>query len=215
MIKPIYKMTEVVPSVFLIQIQDHNDLAYTFLRVQEFYESANSEFQGKKFTLSRYKEWYSSQSDTGTFSYGEDWKGFNVPSDVIHQCYQLNDERTDYDNFFLSLVDRIELTGTDQYYVIGARADDNLTIDHEIAHGFFTVNSVYRGEMNDLISKLPTHVTEYMTNYLSDLGYADSVHMDEIQAYMATGLRKDMIQSLLQYTQNFQEVFCKFKENSK
>jgi len=44
--------------------------------------------------------WYCSQSECKTFSYAEDWCGFNVPSCVIEECYTINKEykkvMTDY-----------------------------------------------------------------------------------------------------------------------
>ncbi len=216
MFNPKYEMSEVVSGVFFVEIDGNNDLAYTFLRVQEFYESVNSEIQGKNFTWKQYMDWYSSQSKTGTFSYGDDWRGFNVPSDAIYDCYNLNTERTEYDLFFLSLVEKIEVKikeeGLEKFYVIGARKGDSRTLDHEIAHGFFTVNQEYKQEMVRLVDSLPYGVVNYLETYLTELGYASSVHKDEIQAYMSTGLREDMNKNFLEkYMKDFQQVFEKHK----
>lgn len=216
MFSPKYEMSEVVPGVFFVEIEGNNELAYTFLRVQEFYESVNPEIQGKKFTWKQYVDWYSSQSKTGNFSYGEDWRGFNVPSDAIYDCYNLNTERTEYDLFFLSLVKKIEEKikeeGLEKFYLIGARKGDARTLDHEIAHGFFTVNPEYKQEMLELINTLPYEVVNYLETYLAELGYASSVHKDEIQAYMSTGLRDDMKKDFLtQYMKDFNHVFEKHK----
>ncbi len=219
MFKPQFNMSEVVPGVFLVEIKGNNDLAHTFLRVQEFYESGNPEIQGKEFTFQQYSDWYSYQSKTGTFSYGEDWKGFNVPSDAVYQCYAINKERTEYDNFFLSLVSKIEKEvkskGLEKFYMIGVRAGDVRTLDHEIAHGLFTVNKDYKKEMKNLVSELPKEVNFYLGAYLKDLGYAESVHEDEIQAYLSTGLRDNMDKEMLeQYMSEFIDVFQKHKEDA-
>ena len=212
MFNPKYEMSEVAPGVFFVEVDGNNDLAYTFLRVQEFYESVNPDIQGKQFTWQQYVNWYSSQSKTGTFSYGEDWRGFNIPSDAIYNCYKMNLERTEYDVFFLSLVEMIEAKikeeGLEKFYVIGARKGDSGTLDHEIAHGFFTVNQEYKKEMVALVNAMPTESVKYLENYLTELGYASSVHQDEIQAYMSTGLRANMNKELLEdYTKEFEQVF--------
>ncbi len=212
-------MSEVVPGVFLFEVTGNNELAYTFLRVQEFYESANPEIQWKEFTFKQYADWYASQSKNKTFSYGEDWKGFNVPSDVVYQCYAITKERTEYDDFFLSLVKMIEEkmkgSGLARFYMIGVRAGDTRTLDHEIAHGLFTVNQEYKEQMLSLVEELPADIKNYFGVYLKDLGYAESVHEDEIQAYLSTGLRVDMSKEMLeQYMEDFGNVFQKFKEQS-
>lgn len=217
MFNPQFVMSEVVPGVFLFEVTGNNELAYTFLRVQEFYESANPEIQGHKFTFEEYMDWYSSQSKTGTFSYGEDWKGFNVPSDAVYQCYQVNDERNEYDQFFLSLVSKVEeeiqSKEIEKFYMIGVREGDVRTLDHEIAHGMFTVSPEYKQEMLSLVGELPKDVKSYLCVYLKELGYAESVHYDEIQAYMSTGLRSDMDKEKLeQYMEKFTNVFEKHKE---
>lgn len=209
---PSHAFKEIKPGIFLVTMPGNNDLAYTFLRSQEFYESVSPDFQGKKFTWQEYVDWYSSQSKTGKFTYGEDWKGFNVPSNVINACYEINEERTEYDEFFLSLVEKAKnmagISGLKDFYMIGVREGDEETLDHEIAHGMFTVNKDYNKEMVALVYALPLNVKKYLTDYLKDLGYAESVHVDEIQAYMSTGLRKDMDKEMLvPLMEQFEKVF--------
>ena len=73
---PAYNFYELKPAIYLVEIDGNCDLAYTFLRVQEFYESGNDNIRGHAFTWEEYKAWYCSQSKKGTFSYGDDWRGF-------------------------------------------------------------------------------------------------------------------------------------------
>ena len=60
-----YKITEVKPNVFAVIIPNQYDRAMTFCRVQEFYESPNSDFRGKHFSMWNYMKWYSEEYGRG------------------------------------------------------------------------------------------------------------------------------------------------------
>lgn len=203
---------QIMPGIFLIEVDGNNDLGMTFLRAQEFYESVNPNIQFSKFTIEQYSQWYKTQSKTGDFSYGEDWRGFNLPSHAIEACYRINNERTAYDDFFLSIVQKCkELAkndGLENYYLLGVRKDDTQTLDHEVAHGMFTVNEKYQKQMLERVNRLSNDVKYYLYNWLTHKGYSQTVHNDEIQAYMSTGLNKTMEHKLLApYSDEFKEVF--------
>jgi hypothetical protein len=210
----LYQMKSLLPGVFLVQMSDRHHLAYTFLRAQEFYESANPSFQGQAFSMEECKTWYASQSKTGDFSYSLDWRGFNVPSHSIRACYLLNAERTPYDELFLSIVSQAETmakqNGLDDFYLIGAREVDADVLRHEIAHGLFTTQFMYKQHMLELVNELPEKVFSYLSAYLQNMGYASSVIADEIQAYLATGLRPTMDAALLTpHQEAFETYFLK------
>ncbi len=211
---PKFKFYQLFPGIFLTEIDGNNDLAYTFLRAQEFYESVNPNIQGKNFTFKEYQDWYCSQSKDGSFSYGNDWKGFNIPFTAINDCYSINTERLPQDLFFLDLCEKAKNLNGEKYYMLGVRKGDTNTLDHEIAHGFFTTNLSYNIDMNVLVLSLPKDIYQYLSNYLTDIGYGQNVHVDEIQAYMATGLRSSMDHDMLTpYMKPFQEVFQKYAGN--
>lgn len=69
-----FKLTEILKDVFHLNYLTQEQLASTFLRFQEHYESP--EFRGKIFTLDEYKEWYMTNSPNsikkGIFTYYED-----------------------------------------------------------------------------------------------------------------------------------------------
>ena len=58
-----------------------------FLRAQEFYESPFPEFKGKNFNLIDYMEKYAKAYGDNVFTYPGDWCGFNIPSNVLKECY--------------------------------------------------------------------------------------------------------------------------------
>ena len=81
-----YKLTEVKPNVFVVVVKEKYDRAMLFCRVQEYYESPNTKFRGKNFSMWDYMKWYASNHNG--FSYADDWSGFNIPFDVLEKCYR-------------------------------------------------------------------------------------------------------------------------------
>lgn len=212
---PKYNFYQLTPAIFLVEIDGNNDLAYSFLRVQEFYESVNDNIRNSQFTISEYKEWYCTQSKDKTFSYGEDWRGFNVPSAVIKECYQVNPERTEHDMFFMDICAKAEKlakqNGYENYYLLGVRKGDTKTLDHEIAHGLFTTNKEYKLKMTQAIEHIEPQVIEPLFKDLTAIGYGPNVHIDEAQAYLSTGLRKSQeTKELISLTEKFSKIFKEF-----
>lgn len=215
---PTFNFYQIKPAIFLLEIDGNNDLAYTFLRVQEFYESVNDDIRGQNFTFEQYKSWYSSQSKDGTFSYGNDWKGFNVPSQVIEQCYAINHEHNVYDEFFLNICQKAShlaaQAGCDNYYILGVRKGDTTTLEHEIAHGLFTTNSEYRQIMTESVQQIPHDIINPLFINLSNMGYGPNVYIDEAQAYLSTGLKDSQkSEPLIEFSYKFSSIFKKFLHN--
>jgi hypothetical protein len=212
--KPDYNFYQLMPGIFLLEVDGNCDLAMSFLRTQEFYESVNDEFRGQPFTLDSYKEWYKTQSKTGEFSYGEDWLGFNIPSHVIEKCYAVNNEILPTDSFFLEINAMCKkLTveaGLDSYYLLGVRKDDTDTLDHEIAHGLFTTNPQYKSAMLRELSTIEPSLKAQLFQCLFDIGYAADVHEDEAQAFLSTGVSKKMAMNML-----WSSLHCKSKKLKK
>lgn len=210
--EPAYNFYQLQPGIFLLEVDGNCDLAMTFLRGQEFYESVNDDIRGHQFTMEQYQEWYKTQSKTGDFSYGEDWRGFNLPSKAIDECYALNKERLPTDEFFLKICGLCEDLSKDDnlqsYYFLGVRKGATDTLEHEIAHGLFTTNPKYKKDMLDALSQINPLAKQYIFDCLHKMGYADTVHEDEAQAFLSTGLNKTMTDpSLPALTENFVKIF--------
>ena len=77
-------MREIAPGVFLLRYQSQYELATTFLRFQEHYESRR--FRNRVFSLEDFMDWYASRF--GGFTYYQDWAGFNLPSTAFTAFYQ-------------------------------------------------------------------------------------------------------------------------------
>lgn len=215
---PAFNFYQVLPGIFLLEMGKREDLALSFLRAQEFYESANPDIQGHCFTLDTYRQWYSSQSKTGDFSYATDWSGFNLPSHAIKDCYALHDERLPTDEFFLeinAMCERlIEGTGLESYYLLGVRGGDTKTLEHEVAHGLYSTNPQYKKTMDLVLSNMSPKKRAELFDCLHTMGYSPTVHADEAQAFLATGLSRHMTHLDLEETSvRFAQVFKAFAPN--
>jgi len=201
-------LQKLYPRLYLMKFDDKDryDMCMTFCRYQEKYESSNPRFRNKDFELVDFMEWYSKDRD-GSFSYPNDWAGFNIPNTLFHsQWYHNIRDKNKYDYFMLHAYyaiwhdikygsDSFFKTGspTDfgkegndpKYYLIGATND--WAISHEFAHGLYYLNPKYKKQMNALTKKLPKKFLDKVNSWLEYIGYTPKVFADETQAYMATG----------------------------
>ena len=184
----VYKISD---NIFCLKFDNNYDLCMHFLRAQEYYESPFPEFKGKSFLIIDYMEKYAKTYGDNVFTYPGDWCGFNIPSDVLKECYFGNiRDINKYDKFMLKAIQRIsDNLGekfSDKYYLIGITEFDN-TFDHEFAHALYSCDDYYREECNKLISNLDCDLKTYMCEHLSKIGYTPEVFGDEIHAYLSTG----------------------------
>ena len=188
---PEIKIEEVKSGIFGIFLDDEYHLPMLFCRVQEFYESDNDEFRSKKFSIWRYMEWYS-KSRSGSFSYPSDWSGFNIPFEILEECYNIHEENeTPYDaamRWIIQEISKIKSKGS-LAYVIGVvtNDEDNTVLEHEICLGMYYIDSEYRLKADSITGELgkkyDKEFKKFRKNLLS-MGYHEGVIMDEIQAYL-------------------------------
>jgi hypothetical protein len=206
----LYKVADKIYSVI---VEDRSLRAFLFLRFQEYYESSSSEFQNRNFKWDRYIQWYKSSEgphgEKDIFTYGDDWTGFNLPSQAIENCLSGIEDHNKYDDMMISIMKSIREDESGNFYLI---AVDNLDInndllDHELAHGFYYTDVDYRNRMNSIINQMPREEVIGISNVIIGMGYNKSVLNDEIQAYMSTGIADDMSESLSKYTSHFEREF--------
>jgi hypothetical protein len=156
-------------------------LTSTFLRFQEFYESPR--FQGCYFSLEEFQDWYVTTRPNGQFSYYTDWSGFNFPSHVVDTLWRggFGGGRSRKESWVLEQLWSRGATG--KYYVIGTY-DDRVT-SHEIVHGLFYLNESYAKAIHEIIVE---YDFEEFKQALRLAGYCEEVLVDEINAYLTTGL---------------------------
>jgi hypothetical protein len=182
-----YKIKPVKLNVFAVVVPDDYDRAMLFCRAQEYYESPNKKFRGKDFSIWDYMKWYNNQYGRG-FSYGADWSGFNIPFDIVWNCYQSNDMETPYDEIMWDILGEIDnkMDINKKAYIIGVDSLDSETFNHEVAHGLYYTNKQYKELMDEVTLTISTKNYQTFRNNLIEMGYTDSVINDEIQAYLST-----------------------------
>lgn len=206
-----YKVKKVHDKIYHVEFKDHYDLCMFFLRYQEFYESQNQKFRGKKFELLDFMAWYAKDHD-GVFTYTTDWAGFNYNSTVIDKVNALGiSDRNKYDIEMLKLHNKLKKEVGGNYYLIGTSTKCPAALNHEICHGLYYVNSKYKKEMNALVKKLPKRFVKRAYAFFKKVGYTKSVYVDEMQAYMATGF-SHLGDDWEKYSKPFEDVFAKYKD---
>lgn len=185
------RIRRVTGHIFLLIFETRRDIASTFLRFQEYYESPK--FKGKIFTLEEFKKWYINNSPrgkkTGKFTYYSDWDGFNIPSRVLEPFFKGNfDPLSDKETRILHLFKNKR----SEFYIIGVpKKIKNMTdiIRHETAHGLFYTNKNYRKEVMKVMRSFDLRDIKKAISAKGN--YHKSVLDDECQAY-ALGCGKDL-----------------------
>jgi hypothetical protein len=167
-----------LPHVLLVEFATQYGLASTFLRFQEYYESPR--FRGQVFALEEYMDWYAETH--GSFSYFDDWAGFNVPSLVFEPF-----RNGDFDPLLVKERRLLALLARERepFYVIGVARDGGKrrreTVMHELAHALYYTNAEYRREV---VACLRGQDTRALARKLRGQGYHARVIQDEVHAYL-------------------------------
>ena len=170
------KISEKIPGIIHVEMNNQKELAETFLRFQEHYESPH--FRGKVFTLGQFRAWYAQKMNG--FTYHDDWNGFNVPSSSLRPFRTgLFDPLSDQEKKLLELIpDRLE-----NYYVIGTHSEDS-AVEHEVCHGLYFIDEKYRDEVNRLFARVKPGLLKPLEKFLLKIGYCEEVLVDEFNAYI-------------------------------
>ena len=185
------KMKEILEGLLHFQYPNQRELAATFLRPQEHYES--SEFKGKIFTLDEFKKWYVQNYPEaikagGKFTYYEDWDGFNIPGHIFNPFFEgkFNPLSKREKNLLGMLEDR----KGEKFYTIGTFDNGDPTdVTHEISHGLFYLNPDYKRKAVEIVRNLGVQDNKRLHKYLSDNCYNPEVFDDEMQAYTLASLK--------------------------
>ena len=190
------KVREPLENLLHVQFIRQSDLAATFLRFQEFYESP--QYKGKVFTFEEFKEWYTAHNEegkiTGRFNYFYFWSAFNIPSATLKPFYEgkldplSGRERT----FLKTFADRKK-----PFYIIGTFGKDNdeklikddgeSLLKHEVSHGLFYLHPDYKKTALAIIDEIPIEVRHQIIDYFKRTGgYHTNVMKDEIHAHVLT-----------------------------
>lgn len=211
---------QVTDNIFHVIIKDQYDLTMTFCRAQEFYESPLKQIRGQKFTMIEFMRMYTKRSGYTTFTYPDDWAGFNIPGDVLAEHFQMGIEDINtYDSLLKDLYFRArKLVGSNNFYFIGTNGLCEKTLNHELCHAFYHLDKDYKKKVNSVLKKLNKNVKEKIYKHLIELGYCKKVLLDELNAYMTIDskdilnlkFKKTEIKSIKQISKALNEIFLSF-----
>lgn len=177
--------------VWHVESDDRWELAMTFVRIEEYYESPNPLFQGKIFSLEAYMDWYvqeysKTKKPYGVFTYASDWSAFNVPGKAVRAVC---DTFIGHSKKELWLFNELLKQGAfqeEQFYLIGNERGAKAYFEHEYRHALFALDREYHNAMIEIIACFP--IAELRSWILER--YSATVLLDEIQAYALTGWPK-------------------------
>lgn len=223
-----YKIKQITPSLYHFEFKQKHDLFLSVMKCQEFYECQDKKIKGKKFSFEDIIVAYSKMNDEGDFTYWQDWGAFNFPDIAVKKYLKLNrDSLMVRETTTLNEMEKImgvdDTTPSPKVYFIATYLDKNKNagrdLKHEIAHGLYYTNSMYRRVMDELLWSHRDLVSKIYV-VLSELNYCDDVLPDEAQAYLSTSdirelrgfgfpnIPEDIISS-------FREIFKSFTDNTR
>ena len=178
------QLTKIAPQILLFEGYNQKELALTFFRIQEFYESPLNGLKRQSFSVFDFL--YQSMDVDGNIDYFSFWSGFNFPGHVVKDWWNTHSDWTPFEQRLIRDI-RLNVDTDEPFYVIGSLEKDTETIDHEVAHALWFIDRDYQKEMSDLNQELIMfHYDNWieMEKHLLGIGYCDQVISDEIQAYM-------------------------------
>jgi hypothetical protein len=162
-------------GIFLLRFETQYELASSFLRIQEHYESRR--FAGRVFSLEEFMDWYA--AEFGGFTYYQDWVGFNVPSSgLVPFRAGKFDPLLEKEKRILRFFARERAP----FYVIGVtRKGSHRELTHELAHALYFTDKTYRRAVQEAMQG---YDTSSIGRKLYRIGYARHVICDEVHAYL-------------------------------
>jgi hypothetical protein len=194
------KLIKIKPQIYAI-VGPTKSLAKTFVRFQEYYE--NPYFSGSVFTLDEFKAWYKAFTKQKTFTYYEDWSGFNVPDWVLAPFRQGKFDPLSKDETWL--LKELSKIKDSKFYVMGYSSGDKTTLKHELAHAFYYVDWEYKSKVDAYLKKQGSGLIN-LKNHLKSISYGDATLLDECHAYLLCEKK---------YLKSHDEWFPKYEEHKK
>jgi ribosomal protein S9 len=217
-----FKSSQPIKNCLLLEYKTQKELALAFCRVEEYYEGPKK-VNKKYLSLEGFIDAYMTKD--GRLDYFHEWTGFNIPGNVFTEWfYQNASDKTKWEIALAQEVS-IQLNMNEPFYVIGGVKGDIEVIDHEIAHALFYMNKEYRIEMNDLNYNFnKQYRMQYckVVNKLKEMGYGVNVIRDEIQAYMSTSKKRELVtrfgldyNTILPMLKQYRKVLSRYNTHKK
>jgi len=177
-------------NILYFTFSKQKEMTLTLARPQEYYECDNIKLRGKVFAFEELLDCYTDED--GTVDYFGKVYGFNMPGHVLEDFFS---------KFSLSRRESKLFKATSRfrkipYYLIATKEGDDETLDHELVHAHYYLNTAYRQQANMLVKSMRKGLHKQIIKSLKKKKYSDSVITDEINAFMSTSdlkyLRNDL-----------------------
>jgi hypothetical protein len=188
-------ITEIQSNIYHIEFENQRELTHSMMRLQEFYEGVDETIRGNFFTMEEFLHHFTNEH--GEFRYTEIWSGFNIPGQVVEKWFDLFQTGpgglTEKERQVMIALFQKKSNVSPWYLIANAKRPDSAKIImHELAHAKYYLNEDYRASCAALINKINEFDLIYMRNCLMDIGYAEYVIDDEIQAYLSTSTKPEL-----------------------
>lgn len=188
------KTNVIFPQLLHLEFETQKEQTLTMFRVQEYYESNKPNLKGKVFDAFTFL--HEMMDDEGNIDYFSYWDGFNIPGHVFEDWKaEVSYIFTDYEKKLYAEVMKSVDTNK-PYYIITCCIDDSDTLEHEIAHALYYLNTEYTKEVTNLIADTLEDLKIKVFERFDEMGYAQNVYNDELNAWLATSKKKDLRDNL-------------------
>jgi len=171
------------PNLLHFDYPNRREVALSFIRIQEFYESKDPDLKWKHFTLEDIIA--KCTDEDGCFDYFTAWSGFNVPGVMVDEFFATFRHLTNREEAIYREI-HTHVDVRKPYYIIGSHGNDKAVFNHEYAHAMYYLNPDYRGDAFESIWGMSDSVKNRIFKKFEKLGYHEDVFEDELQAYLAT-----------------------------
>lgn len=164
-------------------------------------------FKGKIFSLEEYMDWYVKKH--GHFDYFDTVEGFNIPGVNLKPFYdgQFN-PLTKKEERILDLC-RLESNNLETLVIISTFREQEL--DHELAHGLFYLDAMYRTEVKSIVKQIKPHIRRKFGKNLKERDYHPSTWIDEINSYSVEKRKLKWVPNFPEKAQ-LRKLFREYKE---
>lgn len=146
--------------------------------------------------MDEYMDWYVFNSPSKTFTYFEDWAGFNVPGNAVIDFFNTftnveHQLRRKEIEILSHVIDRITNDDSD-FCIIGTYAGNSNSLEHELRHAYYYMHPEYRAACDEIYNAMPPSLIAQVRQHLLEWGYVDDVIPDEIQAYFGSDTAENL-----------------------
>lgn len=175
---------EVTENVIVIHGENRYAISDMFMRLSEYYEGESDELRGKIFTYEQCQDIFAKENNN-RFEYHSSYDGFNVPSNSCINFFNTFNNFTEKEKFIKAAISK-HVTSDKPFYLLGLHLHA-AAMEHELAHAYWYLYPEYKENMSEFITEtFDFDFIQGMSIRLKEMGYADEVIDDEIQAYICT-----------------------------